>query len=315
MDDDGVSARHYLASSLDGQVRRPLGHRRIHNWGIALFTISSVLVALSPNLAVLLVMRIVQATGAAMFQATNMAIITFHMPGAHRGRARVRKHRGCPGRHGGTSGRQLHRGLAELAVGVPDSCACCGIGHRAGGTLYSCGPEEGEEELLIDLVGAILFMGGVGTGIYAIVDGGALGWGSPSMLMLYVVLLIVWPLSWLWQSRQEEPFLPLAAFRIPAVACGLLISCASFLLANIALVLMPFYISETTAVSAADIGYVMLAYPLLLAVIGPIAGHLSDRIGSRRLMCLGLCAMASGFMLFSGSFGELPLWGSFARWL
>ncbi|WGU95818.1 MFS transporter [Paenibacillus dendritiformis] len=295
---------------LMGKLGDRWGHRLIHNWGIALFTISSVLVALSPNLAVLLGMRIMQATGAAMFQATNMALITFHMPGAHRGRALgfVSTAVALGGMAGPVAGSFTAAWLSwqwAFLIHVPVALLATGLALR----FIPADQKEEKRNSSLDLVGAILFMGGIGSGIYAIVNGGALGWGSPSMLMLYVVLLIVWPLSWLWQSRQEEPFLPLAAFRIPAVACGLLISCASFLLANIALVLMPFYISEITAVSAADIGYVMLAYPLLLAVIGPIAGHLSDRIGSRRLMCLGLCAMAGGFMLFSGSFGELPLWG------
>ncbi|KJB86832.1 MFS transporter [Paenibacillus sp. E194] len=294
---------------LMGKLGDRWGHRRIHNCGIALFTISSILVALSPNLTVLLIMRVVQATGTAMFQATNMAIITFHMPGTHRGRALgfVSTAVALGGMAGPVAGSFTAAWLSwqwAFLIHVPVAVAATGLALR----FIPADQKKEMRKTSLDVVGAILFISSMGIGIYAIVNGGAIGWGSPSMFILYAVLIIVLPLGWLWQSRQKEPFLPLSTFRIPAVACGLMISCASFLMANIALVLMPFYISGTTAVSAADIGYVMLAYPLLLAVIGPVAGHLSDRIGSRRLMGLGICAMAGGFMLFSGVFGVLPLW-------
>ncbi|MGG4191986.1 MFS transporter [Paenibacillus jamilae] len=294
---------------LMGKLGDRWGHRRIHNCGIALFTISSVLVALSPNLTVLLFMRVVQATGTAMFQATNMAIITFHMPGTHRGRALgfVSTAVALGGMAGPVAGSFTAAWLSwqwAFLIHVPVAVAATGLALR----FIPADLKIKTRKASLDIIGAILFMCSIGIGIYAIVNGGAIGWRSPNMLLLYAVLLIVCPLGWLWQSRQKEPFLPLSAFRIQAVACGLIISCASFLMANIALVLMPFYISGTTSVSTADTGYVMLAYPLLLAVIGPVAGHLSDRIGSRRLMGLGICAMAGGFILFSGVFGVLPLW-------
>lgn len=63
------------------------GYRRIHNAGYLLFGISSVLVAFSPHISVLLALRMVQAVGAAMFQATNIALITIHLPKEQRGRA------------------------------------------------------------------------------------------------------------------------------------------------------------------------------------------------------------------------------------
>lgn len=70
-----------------GKLGDRYGHRRIHNLGYVFFTISSVLVVFSSNVSVLLILRMVQAIGAAMFQATNIALITIHFPKEKRGRA------------------------------------------------------------------------------------------------------------------------------------------------------------------------------------------------------------------------------------
>jgi MFS family permease len=70
-----------------GKLGDRYGHRRVHNAGYLLFAISSVLIALSPTLGAILVTRAVQAVGASMFQATNIALITLLMPKEQLGRA------------------------------------------------------------------------------------------------------------------------------------------------------------------------------------------------------------------------------------
>jgi MFS family permease len=70
-----------------GKLGDRYSYRLIHKLGYIVFTISSVLVAFSPNITVLLILRLAQAVGAAMFQSTNIALITIHIPKENRGRA------------------------------------------------------------------------------------------------------------------------------------------------------------------------------------------------------------------------------------
>ncbi|MGG1984792.1 MFS transporter [Brevibacillus brevis] len=70
-----------------GKLGDRYGHRVLHNYGFLLFTVSSVLVAFSTTITMLLMLRIVQAIGAAMFQATNIALIAILLPKEMRGRA------------------------------------------------------------------------------------------------------------------------------------------------------------------------------------------------------------------------------------
>lgn len=53
-----------------GKLGDRYGQRRIHNLGYVCFTISSVLIAFSPNVAILLLLRVLQAAGASMFQVS-----------------------------------------------------------------------------------------------------------------------------------------------------------------------------------------------------------------------------------------------------
>lgn len=51
-----------------GKLGDRYGFRRIHNLGYVIFTVGSILVAFSPNLPILLTLRVVQGIGAAMFK-------------------------------------------------------------------------------------------------------------------------------------------------------------------------------------------------------------------------------------------------------
>lgn len=216
-----------------------LEHRRIHNYGYAIFTLSSVLIALSPNMATMLFLRMIQAIGAAMFQATNMGLVTLHIPQEQRGRA---------------------LGFISTAVAIGGMA-----GPIAGGIVSAW-----------------------------------LSWQWLFLIHVPAAAAATWLAfrhipSVAKAQRKSMPILPIAVFRIPSVSFGLLISCASFVLANLVLVVMPFYYVDVTGTGMVLAGNLMLAYPLCLAVIGPFAGSWSDRYGSKLLIGFGLSAMATGF--------------------
>lgn len=113
-----------------------------------------------------------------------------------------------------------------------------------------------------------------------------------------------------WERKQKNPFLPLQALKIPTLAGGLIVSCASFILSNTLLVLIPFYLMGAAApFSSSTTGYIMAAYPIALAFAGPLAGYCSDRYGSHRLMLMGLSCMGSGFILLLVYLDHIPVYG------
>jgi MFS family permease len=66
--------------------------------------------------------------------------------------------------------------------------------------------------------------------------------------------------------------------------------------------LTPFYLEQVRALSVERSGQLMMAYPLAIALVAPLAGRLSDRIGSGVLAPLGLL-LAAGSLFLLGSIG------------
>lgn len=62
---------------------------------------------------------------------------------------------------------------------------------------------------------------------------------------------------------------------------------------------MPFYMHDVLGFSPAKTGYTMMVYPLVMAVVAPISGWLSDKIGSYSLTTAGLLVNALAFGLLN----------------
>lgn len=290
-----------------GKLGDRYGHRFIHNLGYVIFTVSSVLVAFSPDIRVLLILRVMQAMGTAMFQATNIALITIHLPKEKRGRALgiVSTAVALGGMTGPFAGGLIAEWFSWqwlFLVHVPVAVVATWMALR-----YIPAREQEYRSEPLDSVGAFLFIIVIGSIILGLTDGNTWGWRSTEIISIFSVALMALLGLLLWELRQKTPFLPIKALAIPAVSGGLIISCTSFVLANTVLVVMPFYLSGLSGISPLSVGFIMTAYPLLLAFAGPVAGHMSDRFSSRRFMFLGLCGMGVGLMVFSIGFGQLPL--------
>jgi EmrB/QacA subfamily drug resistance transporter len=292
-----------------GKLGDRYGYRNIHNWGYLIFTVGSILVAFSPNLPMLLALRIVQAIGAAMFQATNIALITTHVEKEKRGRALgiVSTAVALGGMSGPVVGGFIAEGLSWQWLFLSHVPVAI-VATLMANSFIPAG-KKGNSKGAFDHLGAVLFAAVISMAIVGLLYGREWGWTSGEILYLALGLVLLLLLLIWWERRQSVPFLPLQALRIPIVAGGLLISCASFVLSNSILVIMPFYLVGAAGLSPMTAGYILAAYPISLAIAGPAAGYLSDRLGSSRLMLGGLSCMGCGFLMFLLYLNQLPVGG------
>lgn len=70
-----------------GKLADRFGKRRVFLWGTVLFTLSSALCIVTPDMGFLLAARALQGVAAAMLYATNMSIVALSFPPEQRGRA------------------------------------------------------------------------------------------------------------------------------------------------------------------------------------------------------------------------------------
>ncbi|ANY74920.1 MFS transporter [Paenibacillus ihbetae] len=282
-----------------GKLGDRYGHGLIHNMGYLIFAVSSLLIALSPNVLVLVSFRILQGIGAAMFQATNIALIQLYYPKEQRGRALgiMSSVVALGAMTGPLAGGLIAERLSWhwlFLIHLPIAAGAVALAYRFIPIQRPSGDSPS-----IDRVSALLFVAIIASMIYGLSSGNAQGWFSAIILSVFVGGGFVLALFLRRESRLPVPFLPLQVLRIPSVLSGLVTSCASFVLINAILVVMPFYLSHMTSYPPAYIGLIMTAYPLLFAISSPVSGHLSDRINPRLLMFIGLGCIVTGLAVFS----------------
>jgi MFS family permease len=147
-----------------------------------------------------------------------------------------------------------------------------------------------------DFVGAIL----LGVGVAGLNLGLSFGqeWGWTSLLLIGTIVISAGALigAVLYESRTAAPLLDLKLFR-NRVFSSALVSLVLSMLALFAIgFLLPFYLEELRGFSTQEAGLLLTPFSLTIAVVGPIAGSLADRYGSRWLAPVGLAIMTFGLL-------------------
>ena len=285
-----------------GRLGDLFGRKPVWQAGLGLFTVGSALCGLAPSLAALIGFRALQGVGAALLMALSPALLTSAFPTRERGRA-------------------LGMNALVVAVGVSLGPPLGGvITERIGwrwiffinlplgvlGIVLAALvlPRPGARGLArFDAGGAALLAVSLASFTGALSFAHDLGYGSP--LILLALLSSAVALRWLvaHEARSKAPIIPLGLFRNPLFRSALACLVLSFLALFGVAFLTPFYLEQLRHLSAEQSGLIMIAYPLMIALLAPFAGALSDRIGSRTLAPLGLGIAALALFLL-GSVNE-----------
>ena len=70
--------------------------------------------------------------------------------------------------------------------------------------------------------------------------------------------------------------------------------------------LLPYYLIHGRDFSPAQAGLILTAQPIVMALIAPISGSLSDKIGSRLLTALGMLTVSGGMVMLSFAGASSP---------
>src|SRR5262249_28794651 len=134
--------------------------------------------------------------------------------------------------------------------------------------------------------------------VYGVVRSDALGWGSGEVIGAIIVGLVVLGLFVWWELRTPSPMLPMRFFRSRAFAVTNAASVAMYfgMFGSIFILTQFLQVAQHSTPLAGGIR--MLAWTGVTMAVAPVAGIMSDRIGSRGIMAtgLGLQAVALGWM-------------------
>ena len=270
-----------------------IGHRRIYIGGLAIFTLASLACALASSLPMLAAARVLQGVGAAGMMSVQIALIRLIYPPERLGRG---------------------VGLNALVVGIGfalgPSVASMILSVASWPWLFGINVPLGVIALLValpslphsergshgfDAVAAVLSMIGFSALIFAI---GSAGQREPLWLIggafgIAIVLGVV-------LARREighpSPILPVDLFRRPLFTLSALTAVCSFATQGVAFVALPFFFEQVLHRDPVQTGFLMTPWAIVVALVSPLAGRLSDRYPPGLLGAVGLAVLSVGML-------------------
>ncbi|MGF6313195.1 DHA2 family methylenomycin A resistance protein-like MFS transporter [Bradyrhizobium sp. i1.8.4] len=285
-----------------GALGDRIGAKRIFMAGFAIFTAASFACAVAPDAMTLIAARCVQGLAAAILVPNSLALLR-HAYADEKARGRAVGVWAAGASLALTAGPFVGGGLITLVgwraiflVNLPIGLAGLWLAWRFAGETM---PHQQHQ---LDLPGQLAAIAALGTLAGALIEGGALGWGSPFVVAGFV-LAAVFSALFIWhEARAPQPMLPLSLFshRMFAVTSlvGLLVNVAFYGL----IFVLSLYFQQVNGLSAFATG---LAFVPMLGAVLPanlIAPLVAERIGAPAAIALGAALSAAGCLalLFIG---------------
>ncbi len=143
-----------------------------------------------------------------------------------------------------------------------------------------------------DVVGAIFSTLGFGSSLYGLSRVDHDGWGSIAVLGFVGFGLLNLLAFFIYEAEREQPLLDVRLFLIPRFFFANLVGWVSTIALFGAEFMLPLYLQQVRGLSAFDTGLLLLPQGLSVAVAGPLAGRLVDRIGARLVVMGGFALLA-----------------------
>ncbi|MDD3364869.1 MAG: MFS transporter [Syntrophomonas sp.] len=278
-----------------GRLADIVGRRKVFLGGLALFSLFSLLCALTRSIQLLIAFRLLQGIASAMIFSTSMAILTSVFPPNRRGKA-------------------LGLSVASTYIGLSLGPVLGGwMNHNMGWRsifyfiaflsfvvpIYTAanlkGEWKGAEGEKFDLAGSLLYVLGLVAFLYGMSSIASSSWSR------YIALLGLALIAFFvrYELRQVHPIIEMRLF----------VQNITFAFSNLATMinysatfalgfLMSLYLQVILGHSSQAAGMILLAQPLVMALFSPLAGTLSDRVEPRLVASAGMALSTVGIFFF-----------------
>lgn len=279
---------------LAGSLSDLFGRIKILSIGLIGFALTSMLCAIAPTDEVLIVARILQGGTGALLVPSSLALIisTFTLKG--QGRA--------IGIWTAWTGMAFVVGplLGGLLVDIFSWRLIFAINLiPIAATLWlmrALREPEKPHRVAVDSIGAILGAIGLGAPVYALIEQGRFGWGSPLIYLPLIVGVVALGLFVWYERRAPNPMLPLYLFNIRHFSIGNIATFGIYAGLAIATFLVTVFVQQIGGYSAVEAGLALLPVTILMFFLSPRIGTLAATHGPRLFMSFGPLISASGFL-------------------
>jgi EmrB/QacA subfamily drug resistance transporter len=286
-----------------GRIADIYGRRKIFIYSSVLMFIGYLTAALAPNITILMVARVLQGIGAGMSSATYMAILISVYPASERGKvlginvAAVYIGLSTAPVIGGFLTQSLGwRSIFYICAGIALIIIIASIWKIKGEWAEA----KGEK---FDTLGSVL----LGIGMIAVIYGVTLLPTLPGIL-IFIAGLVMLGLFVFWELRTKSPVINLNLFRhnrvfafsnVATLLNYMATSCVSFLLV--------LYLQYIKGFKPFEAGLILLVQPVLMAIVAPLAGRLSDEVKPQLVFTAGMVLTTAGLVMFAFLDNDTPI--------
>jgi EmrB/QacA subfamily drug resistance transporter len=290
-----------------GKLADMLGRRSIFIAGLVIFTGASLWCGLAGSAASLIAARTVQGAGAALMNPATLSIITATFPLRQRGTA-----------------IGIWAGVAALALAIGPLVGGLltqdiswswiffinipvGVVGVIAARIFIDETRDTSREQRLDLPGLITSAVGLFALTYGLIETNDHGWGSARVLTLFAVAITTLAIFVLLELRQRIPMLDMSLFRDPTFSGANTV----MFLVGLAMFGILFYnslfLQRVLGYGAIKTGATFLPMTVLIILVSPVAGRISDRIGPRWPIAVGM-SLLSGSLLLFGTLDAASSW-------
>jgi DHA2 family multidrug resistance protein-like MFS transporter len=282
-----------------------VGHRKVYLGGLILFVVSSALCTLSWSLPTLTIARVLQGIGASAIMSVNAALISSIF-------AHERLGRGL-GLNALVVGTSFAAGptIASLVLSVANWPWLFAINLPIGLFALVFGwnslPVSKPGTLSFDRITAILNVITFGALIFALSQAAQLA-SMSSVGIALAVFLIGAALMLRREAGHPAPMFPLDLLKRPMFALSALTAFCSFATQGLAFVSLPFFFETVLGRDPVQTGFLMTPWSVIVAMIAPLAGRLSDRYPPGLLGGIGLAILCGGMISLALMPSDASVW-------
>ncbi len=293
-----------------GRLGDIFGRRRAFLFGVVLFALSSATAGLAPDTTSLIVSRVVQGIGAGFMMPATLSIVTNAFHPSERGKA--------IGTWAGVSALALAIGpvlggfltehvswRAIFYINVPVAAAAVVA------SLFAV--RESRDETVgreVDYLGVATISAALSALLLALIEGNSWGWGSPAVLSLIAGSVVLTAAFIAIEMRVKAPIIEFKLFRNrDSIGSNLIALVVTFaMMAQFFFIAL--YMQNILGYSPLEAGVRFLPATLMIVVIAPLAGRLTDRIGAKLPIATGL-ALVTGAMFWLTTVGPGSTYSDF----
>jgi len=287
-----------------GRLADIYGRKKVFTFGMIIYTVASILLAIAPSANMLIAFRVLQGIGGAMVFTTAVAILVSVYPAQERGRV-------------------LGINVAAVYLGLSLGPFLGGLLTQYFGwrSIFLLGVLAGIVIIVVvfwklkgewaeakgekfDLIGSIVYSLALVAILYGFTH-------LPQMLGVWLILAgiiglvaFVW-----WETRVKSPVLDINLFRgNPVFTLSNVAALISYSATAGVAFLLSLYLQYIKGLNPQNAGLTLIAAPAMQAIFSPIAGRLSDRIEPRLIASIGMGFTAIGLFMLIFLNAETSLW-------